>query len=108
MATKHPDTIEEYDENKRNGTVIVKLGAEWCYPCKKLEPFFDELSKKFLNITFISVDMDMLGEHNDTSDVKTIPMIKSFINGKRLPKHFKGSDEKLLELYINWVSTFTF
>jgi thiol-disulfide isomerase/thioredoxin len=27
--------------------VIVDFYATWCGPCKKLEPFFDEMEKKY-------------------------------------------------------------
>ena len=103
MSVIHPETIEDYNYDKQFGIVVVKLSADWCWPCKQIEPYFNELAENNPDITFISVDIDMLKEHEDTSDIKTIPMFKAFIDGTRLSKHYKGTEENKLESYINWV-----
>ena len=38
--------------------VVLKLSADWCGPCKKIAPFFHDLSKKYTDIKFIEVNVE--------------------------------------------------
>ena len=37
---------------------IAKFGAEWCGPCKKLDPIIDELAKDNPEVKIVYVDID--------------------------------------------------
>jgi thioredoxin 1 len=40
-------------------TVIVKCSADWCGPCKKIQPFFNSLAEEHKDeITFVSINID--------------------------------------------------
>lgn len=56
----------------------IKFGAEWCGPCKKMQPHFEELSERkgFKNIRFYSVDVDLCdSELQESYDVKSLPTL---------------------------------
>ncbi len=38
--------------------VILKLSADWCGPCKRISPFFHDLSKRYTDIEFIEVNVE--------------------------------------------------
>ncbi|MGV3527790.1 MAG: ABC transporter permease [Flavisolibacter sp.] len=52
-------------ENLLNRYLVIDLWATWCGPCKREEPFFDELAKRYSgnNVGFISISIDE--EKND-------------------------------------------
>lgn len=91
---------EEYESLFVPGSrVIVKYSTEWCGPCKKIEPTFQEYSLKFPNITFVNVSADDDDfEHEHLDDIKTVPTFKFFVDGN-LKYIFTGADHRRLEKY---------
>jgi thiol-disulfide isomerase/thioredoxin len=68
---------EIVESNK--GTIIIKFGAEWCGPCKKIDDqvhrWFDYLSKTAPTIQTYLIDID------DNIDVYSFLKTKKMING---------------------------
>lgn len=53
--------IQHFQEilQENPGQVIIKFGAEWCGPCKKIEPVIHEwIGRMPTNIVFILLDVD--------------------------------------------------
>ena len=64
--------------------VILKAGAEWCRPCKVINPLFlscvKEVPSKF-NIAIVIIDIDDAPEIKSAYKIRTVPFFASFING---------------------------
>jgi thioredoxin 1 len=96
---------------KHTTIVVVKLGAEWCGPCKMVAPKFSEMAdnvhrnlRKFHDegvqnlptCSFISIDVDNVcadtgGKWGDYLQCGGVPMFIVFFNGKT-EDTFTGAD----------------
>jgi len=84
MALKNltNETFTELVKNS-NGVQLVKFGADWCGPCKAVEPTLNQLSSEFqgkAEVYEINVDQ----EPNLARDfnVRGIPAVMIFKNGE--------------------------
>lgn len=53
------DATFESEVVKSRGIVLVDFGAEWCHPCKQLDPIVEELAEEWReSVTVGKVDID--------------------------------------------------
>ncbi len=65
--------FSEIVENSKKDTVIIDFWAPWCGPCRMMSPIFDEISKKFPEISFVKVNIDEENELASNFNVSGIP-----------------------------------
>lgn len=62
--------------------VLVEFGAEWCVPCKRLEPVLMELGRQWLEkIRLARVDVDKSVDLTMRFQVMTVPTVILFVKG---------------------------
>jgi len=79
--------------------IVLEFSAEWCGPCKILEPILEELAAEYKDkVTIGKVDVDENTYTKLFYEVKSLPMIYIFKNGEIVDKQ-KGliSKEKLAQ-----------
>jgi thioredoxin len=77
--------------------VIVDFWAEWCGPCKVLAPVFDKVSKDFTDkMTFAKLNVDSDQALAQQYDVRGIPCMVIFKNGKEVDRLVGSMNESLL------------
>lgn len=76
--------------------VVVDFTATWCGPCKRIAPFFDELSTKYEKAVFLKVDVDQCQETAAANGVSAMPTFIFFRNKTKIDK-IQGADNKALE-----------
>lgn len=77
-------TLEAYNAAiPTNETVLVDFGAEWCPPCKKMEPVLEQLkTEKKDKFKFIRIDGGVHTNVMKAMDVEALPVFIIYKNGK--------------------------
>lgn len=87
------DNLEEYLNTVKTGITAVKFTAEWCGPCRKIAPLFEDLSVTSKSIKFLTVDIDKQEDVSIHEEVQSIPQFKFYQDGKELiDKRISGAD----------------
>ena len=84
-TTQQQMSIIDFNNSiKATNWVLVDFGAEWCPPCKKMEPVLASLQKNNPKITIVKVDggkdEDILKNYNVTA----LPVFIFFKDGKQV------------------------
>lgn len=75
-ASTLPETLAATD-----GVVIVEFGAEWCPPCRLIEPVLAELSARH-DVSVVAVDTDASPDLARAYDVMSVPTLIFFVDGR--------------------------
>lgn len=74
--------------------VMVDFWAEWCGPCRRLSPILEEIAGERKDIKICKINVD---ENRDLAiqyEIRTIPSLLFFKNGKRLESRLESFDKK--------------
>lgn len=66
------------------GITIVDFWAEWCGPCKKFGPIFEEVSESNPDVTFAKVDTEAEQQLAGSLGIMSIPTVMIFRDGIQL------------------------
>lgn len=81
--------------------VLVDFGAEWCPPCKKMEPVLNQFMKENANkLTLVKMDGGVETELMKTLNVDALPTFILYKNGKEV-KRKQGIVSK--EEFTSWL-----
>ena len=69
------------DVVKAKGPIIIDFWAEWCAPCLRLAPVFEEISDE-MGGTFAKVDIDAEQELAAKLSINSIPTLIVFEDGE--------------------------
>ncbi|AZA12493.1 Putative thioredoxin-2 [Corynebacterium choanae] len=63
------------------GTVLVDCWAEWCGPCRRFGPIFEEVSEDFTDVVFGKLDTESNQEIAAALNISSIPTVMVFRDG---------------------------
>jgi thioredoxin len=74
-------TIANHDQTVSDGTAFIDFWAEWCGPCKRFAPIFEQASERYPEITFAKVDTEEQRELAARYGVTSIPTLVIYRDG---------------------------
>lgn len=95
-------TKEFNDILSQNSVVICKLGAEWCGPCRAMEPIIENVSEKMQGkAKVMDIDVEESPDISTAYRVRNIPTILYFKDGELKDKSVGSISEDDLINRIN-------
>jgi thioredoxin 1 len=83
--------ITDANDIPQDKIVIIDFFAEWCGPCKRIAPIYQELSDKFMNIVFLKIDVDESEKISEAFGITALPTFV-VINKGNIFKKLEGAD----------------
>jgi thioredoxin len=79
------DTITFDEAINGDKLVMVDFNATWCKPCKMMQPSIDRVhDERSDEVIVYSIDVDQFPQYNEKYQIKGIPLVMLFKNGKNL------------------------
>jgi thioredoxin 1 len=74
-------TEKNFNDIADKGIVLLDFWADWCPPCKKFGPIFEQASEKHGDITFGKIDTDAEQGLAQGFDITSIPTLMAIRDG---------------------------
>ena len=91
----------EKDISTQDVPVVVDFGAEWCGPCKQLDPILEEIANENINsLKVFKINIDENPMTPQKFGVRGIPTIMLFNEGKLIDTKVGSLPKSALEAWI--------
>eukprot|EP01114_Cavostelium_apophysatum_P024537 TRINITY_DN9636_c0_g1_i1.p1 TRINITY_DN9636_c0_g1~~TRINITY_DN9636_c0_g1_i1.p1 ORF type:complete len:152 (-),score=5.66 TRINITY_DN9636_c0_g1_i1:3-458(-) len=92
-------TDEQFDQELKvagSRPVVVDFTASWCGPCKRIAPYFEQLSVEHgSSITFLKVDVDQLKGTASKCGVRSMPTFHVYQNQRKTDEMVGAAPDRL-------------
>ena len=79
---------------------VVDFWAEWCGPCKKLAPIYEEVSEEMDDVRFGKVDMEGEQSIGTQFGVRALPTLLILKDGEEVARNSGAMSKKKLKEWI--------
>ena len=91
----------EKDISTQDVPVVVDFGAEWCGPCKQLDPILEEIANENINsLKVFKINIDENPMTPQKFGVRGIPTLMLFKDGNLLDTKVGSLTKSALEAWI--------
>ncbi len=91
---------ENFEEETKEGVILVDFYAVWCGPCKMMHPIIEELAKENQTLKVLKVNVDEHEELARQFGIMSIPTLMLFKEGKVVEKNIGFMEKESLEKWI--------
>jgi len=99
--TNTTDVKFENDIKDSEKLVIVDMWAEWCGPCKMMDPVLEEIAEEHANsVRIVKINIDQNQETPLKFSVMNIPTLIFFRDGREIDRVIGASPKKQLSKKI--------
>lgn len=98
-----PITLNEtnfWEMIQKKPKVLIDCFADWCGPCKMLEPIFEQLATVHRDILIGRINVDYAPKISRQFQIKGIPLILFFKKGQFVNKLLGAQSYETIEAYI--------
>ncbi|MCC6125238.1 MAG: thioredoxin [Pirellulales bacterium] len=81
--------------------VLVDFYADWCGPCRQMEPILAAFAKENPGVKVVQVNVDENGELADRYHIQSIPHFMVFKKGKMTAQQLGGMEKAELKALID-------
>jgi thioredoxin 1 len=85
---------------QKTARVLIDCYADWCGPCKMLEPIFEQLAVVHQTILFGRINVDNAPNISSQFQIKGIPLMLFFKNGQLVNKLLGAQSSETIEAQI--------
>lgn len=76
-------TTENFESTvNENEIVLVDFWADWCNPCKRFSPIYEDASERTEGVVFAKVDTEDARDLSAALEISSIPTIMAFKKGQ--------------------------
>ena len=84
--------------------IVVDFWAEWCGPCKMMAPQFSQAAQKAPQYRFVKVDTEQARQISSQFNIRSIPTIAVFKNGKEIARQAGAMQASQLLAWLGQVA----
>ncbi len=92
------ESIKQVQDSEE--TWVIDFWAEWCGPCKKLSPIFNEVSEEVDSVKFGKVDMQENQQLGTQFGVRALPTLLIVKNGEEVARSSGVMKKEELKTWI--------
>ncbi|AOV94820.1 hypothetical protein AQV86_02745 [Nanohaloarchaea archaeon SG9] len=93
------EKMEEIQNSEE--TWIIDFWAEWCGPCKKIAPVYEELSGEIEDVNFGKVDMEENQQLGTQLGVRALPTLVIMKGDEEIARQTGAMSKEKLQSWIN-------